>query len=108
MKHGYYPTDPLEAHRVDEILDAAGDVLGKAYTPHFAPEDQREAMYPDIFEKMLPNFLTKLDPYCAKGKFIAGGDDITIADFAVGGLYTNYLNNPSMSFAKDKWAAVLN
>ena len=41
------------------------------------------------------------------GKWVAGGDNLTIADFAVGGLYTNYCNNPAMSFAKDKWAALL-
>ena len=64
-------------------------------------------MYPEIFEKLMPGFLSKIDPYCAQGKFILGGDNMTIADFALGGLYTNYLNNPSMSFAKDKWAALL-
>ena len=62
MKHGYYPTDPEEAMKVDEILDASADVLGKVYKPHFAPEDAREAMYPDIFEKLVPNFLRVLEP----------------------------------------------
>ena len=38
-KHGFYPTDPMEAYRCDEMMDAYSDVIGKIYKPHFAPED---------------------------------------------------------------------
>jgi hypothetical protein len=30
-----------------------------------------------------------------------------VADFFIGGLYTNYINNKNVGFAKDKWATCL-
>ena len=66
-KYGYYPEDPLQAFKCDELCDTYLDIIGKIYIPFFKPEDQREAMYPDIFDKILPNFLTRIDPLCAKG-----------------------------------------
>jgi len=35
------------------------------------------------------------------------GDDLSIADFWIGGLYTNYINNPHVGFAKESWKATL-
>lgn len=32
---------------------------------------------------------------------------MTIADFWVGNIYTNFINNPEVTFAKDKWPTVL-
>ena len=105
--HGFYPKDdPLAAFHVDDMVDAYGDVIGKVYTPFFAPEDKREAMYPDIFEKHLPKFLNYVDANCAKGQFICG-DKLTIADFCIGGMYTNFFANPAVGFAAEKWTAVL-
>ena len=74
--------------------------------PFFKQENEREAMYPEIFDKVLPGFLTRIDPLCAKGQFLVG-DKLTCADFWIGGLYTNFFNNADIGFAKDRWAAVL-
>ena len=103
-RHGYYPTDDFEAQRVDELLDRYMDVMSKVYMPHFA--EDKEALYPNIFEKLIPSFLKEIDAACAKGEFICG-PKITIADFAVGGLYTNYCANEHITFAKDKFAQIL-
>ena len=35
------------------------------------------------------------------------GNKLTIADFWIGGLYTNLINNPNKTFAHDKWDKVL-
>jgi len=82
-KYGYYPADPLEAFKSDEISDTYLDIMGKVYPPFFKPEDQREAMYPEIFDNILPKFLTRIDPLCAKGQFIVS-DKLCCADFWIG------------------------
>ena len=63
-------------------------------------------MYPNIFNNVLPGLLKAIDARCAEGGFIAG-ENLTCADFCIGGLYTNYLANKDVSFAPEKWAAVL-
>ena len=35
------------------------------------------------------------------------GDKLTCADFWIGGLYTNYANNPNC-YTPERWAALLN
>ena len=47
-----------------------------------------------------------IKPHCEKGEFLVG-DKLTIADFALGGIYTNYLANEHISFAKDRFAEFL-
>ena len=63
-------------------------------------------MYPEIFDNILPKFLTRIDSVCAKGQFLCGGE-LKCADFWIGGLYTNFFNNPDIGFAKDRWTALL-
>ena len=107
MKHGFYPEDPMEAFRCDEMMDAYNDVIGKIYTPHFAnSQEAKEAKYPEIFDTVMPNLLKAIDAQCAKGEFIAG-KNLTAADFCIGGLYTNYLANKDISFAPEKWSGLL-
>ena len=103
-RHGYYPTDDMQAHKCDEMLDRYNDVLSAVYKPHFAKD--KEPMLPNIFEKVLPTYLKEIDATCAKGEFICG-PKLTIADFAIAGLYTNYLANENISFAKEQFAAIL-
>jgi len=106
MKYGYYPTDPMEAFKSDELSDYYLDIMGKVYPPFFKPEDQREAMYPEIFDNVLPKFLDLIDPHCAKGQFIVG-EKLCVADFWIGGLYTTFFSNPAVGFAKDRFDAIL-
>lgn len=62
-------------------------------------------MFPEIFD-MINNFLTEIDGNLTKSKFLCG-DNLTIADFTIGALYTNYVANPHTTFAKDRFAKVL-
>ena len=99
-KHGYYPEDALQAFKCDEHIDRYNDVLSAVYKPHF--EKDKDAMIENIVKKVLPIYLKQIDEICAKGEFICG-PKITIADFAIGGLYSNYLANENISFAKDQF-----
>ena len=47
-----------------------------------------------------------VEPLCAKGEWLTG-PDLTIADFWIGALYTNYINNPNITFAQEKWPTCL-
>ena len=104
--HGYYPSDPRQALEVDYLLEGYEALLGVIYKPFFAKPEDREAMYPNIFEKALPKLLGVVEPLCEKGQFLVG-DKLTVADFWIGGLYTNFINNKSIGFAADKFAAAL-
>ena len=87
-------------------MDEYQTLFGKLVTPHFAADEAaKEAMYPGIFDVALPAFLKAIDAECAAGAFLVG-DSLTTADFCIGGIYTNYVNNSGVSFAADKWAQI--
>ena len=100
--HGYYPEDAKTAYQVDRVIDDFNDILGLIYKPHFN-KDQDPT---DIFEKILPKYLKTIEERCASNEFLVG-EKMTIADFAIGQLYTNYLANENISFAPERWNAVL-
>ena len=59
MKHGYYPTDPMEAYKCDSLIDGYMDVLGKIYKPHFkADGPEKDEAIKEIFEKLIPGFVS--------------------------------------------------
>ena len=62
--YGYYPEDPKEAQLCDQLIDEYEPVLKKAYMPHFSvgKPEKMEAMLPEIFDDLIPNFLTRIDP----------------------------------------------
>ena len=106
--HGYYPTDPMEAYEVDCMLDGYEDILGKLVKPAFTPENEREALYDGIFNKekgTLTKFLRVCEPMCAKGEWLCG-PKLTVADFWIGGMYTNLINNEHC-FGREHWDACL-
>ena len=107
MMYGYYPEDPDLAWECDALMDGYNDIIGKLYPPFFKKtEEEKEAMYPEIFDKILPKFLDIIEPICERNDFLCG-DDLTIADFWIGGLFTNFMANDNVGFAKDKWTATL-
>ena len=54
---------------------------------------------------MVPNFLKHVEGRLANSKFLVG-DDLTIADFWIGGFYTNYAANPIV-YAPERWSALM-
>ena len=104
--HGYYPTDARQALEVDYLLEGYEALLSVIYKPHFAKPDEKDALIANIFDNAMPKLLSVVEPLCAKGEFLVGSK-LTIADFFIGGLYTNYINNKNVTFAHDKWPTCL-
>merc|ERR1740138_1255673 len=100
-KHGYYPEDPLEAHKVDYLIDCYNDkFLGIAINSAL-PVQLLEAPFPNPLSKAIPDWIDFLEPYLDNGKFLCG-DSLTIADFLIGGLYVNTIVKD-----KTKWTELL-
>ena len=107
MQHGYYPKDPMEAYRCDEMLETVRDVVGNIYKPFFINDPAaKEEKCVEIFTSLLPKWLNLIDPYLAKGQFIAG-PKLSSADFFVGGIYCNFFTNKACPFGGDRWNELL-
>ena len=104
QKHGFYPSDPMAAFHVDEMICAWSDIIAKLYSPFFAQGDDKAAKIKELFETQLPGFLKVIDAQCAKGEMMVG-QDLTAADFFIGGIWTNYVGNPDVGFEKAQWEA---
>jgi glutathione S-transferase len=59
-------------------------------------------MCDNVFDNILPKFLNHVEPLLANGQYLFG-ENITTADFWIGGLYTNFIANPDVGFAKERW-----
>mmetsp|Transcript_22474 Transcript_22474/g.38793 ORF Transcript_22474/g.38793 Transcript_22474/m.38793 type:complete len:207 (+) Transcript_22474:114-734(+) len=81
-----YPSDPLTALKVDEILHALVDFNMISIAAGFnAPnEEQKKIMQEDLVATSIPKFIGGVEKLLAKhnGKF-AVGDQITVADLLV-------------------------
>jgi len=83
---GLYPTDPLEALYVDQVLDTIAEVID-LLGPSFREQDQDKklAMRKDLVDNKAPKFLAALNKWSASGHIVGG--KITIADINLFGLY---------------------
>ena len=107
QQHGYYPSDAKLAYDCDSLVDLYQDLLPKLCAPCYTKDEAaKPALVAEIFEKLLPNFLKQVEPICARGEFLVG-DSLTIADFWIGGLYTNFCTNEAVGCAKEQWATAL-
>eukprot|EP00355_Strombidium_rassoulzadegani_P007574 CAMPEP_0168625292 /NCGR_PEP_ID=MMETSP0449_2-20121227/9917_1 /TAXON_ID=1082188 /ORGANISM="Strombidium rassoulzadegani, Strain ras09" /LENGTH=91 /DNA_ID=CAMNT_0008667003 /DNA_START=373 /DNA_END=645 /DNA_ORIENTATION=+ len=64
-------------------------------------------MVTEIFEVHLPKLMDYLEPKCRQTKTFLVGNKLTIADFIVGGLYTNLANNPHVGYGGQRWVEFL-
>ena len=83
---GLYPTDPLEALKVDEVIDALGDISKKLSASASLPEPERIAARQKLSQEFIKPHLTLVE------KRVSFGTEnklITIADLVV----ANDLNN---------------
>jgi glutathione S-transferase len=82
---GLYPSDPIEAMKVDMVMDQLEDT-GKSMKPAYIEKDpvKRKAMIADIIENDLPGPCSVLDKFISKqgGRF-ACGSSMTIADLLI-------------------------
>ena len=91
-EHGYYPEDPVEAHKVDYLIDSFYDKFVGLAVNSVLPSPLLEFEFSLVFNDAIPDFLDFLEPYLKEGKFICG-DKLTTADFVIGGFYTNMITN---------------
>mmetsp|Transcript_6087 Transcript_6087/g.9519 ORF Transcript_6087/g.9519 Transcript_6087/m.9519 type:complete len:204 (+) Transcript_6087:69-680(+) len=79
---GLYPSDALEALKVDQILDAAEDTLG-ALRPSFSAKDEEKklSMRKEFMENAFPRYVSGIESL-VEGKW-AVGDKMTIADLVL-------------------------
>ena len=105
-KHGYYPQDPELAYQCDYLVDRYQDIGTTIYKPQFMKDEaeKAEAVKKQV-EELLPRFLDEIGDRLESGWLV--GDKITIADFFIGGLYTNYLANDAITFGKESWPTIL-
>ena len=80
---GHYPTDPLAAARVDELLDAANEITLKV-SPTMREKDpgRRSAMRAELATVTFPEWLGRVEGRVDDGEFLVG-DALTIADLAL-------------------------
>jgi glutathione S-transferase len=84
---GIYPSDPVTALKVDEIVDACSGV-SNLLTPSFKEKDEekKKAMRIELVETAFPDILSKIDKRLELFGGSAGwavGDSLTIADIEV-------------------------
>lgn len=72
--------------------------------------EEKEEMLKKIFEQALPKFLDVIEPLAAKanadGKWLCT-DNLSIADFWIGNIYTNFINEKELTFGLDQFAKCL-
>ena len=101
IRHGYYTEDAIIAWEIDSIIDYSQGIYSKL--SNFASVSMSESVNDTVakaflyewkkFGKTINQRLVKHDK-----KFIAGTDNITIADFACGALFYQFTNNKSSIF----------
>ena len=101
--HGYYPGDPVLAAQADALIDTYSEFFGKFTAPFSLKGDEQQQAMKEILETHLPKLMALLEPNL-DGTWLVG-DKISTADFHIGGIYTNYMNNPALGYCKDEWAA---
>ena len=82
---GLYPTDPIEALRVDELLDAIIDIRTKISPTYSLPEAERIAARQKLVQDFIKPHLMKIECRITHPSFsgYAVGNKLTIADLAL-------------------------
>ena len=81
--HGYYPTDPFQASLVDMIIDTFEEV----YIGMLRATSSKKIK--KLFNETIPRVMKILEGFFNSGWLVQ--DKLSIADFYIGGFYTNYI-----------------
>lgn len=87
---GLYPSDPLEALRVDEVVDTMSDVMLAAFSYYGPDQGKLQNARHAFVEKDIPRYLGTLDGRIKankKGPFFLG-HQVSIADLKITQLFT--------------------
>lgn len=82
---GLYPADPIEALRVDELLESVIDIRSKISATYSLPEPEKIAARKKLAEEFIMPHLMRIDCRVQTGGFngFAVGDKLTIADLVL-------------------------
>lgn len=87
---GLYPSDPLEALRVDEVVDTMSDTMLAAFS-YYGPDQSKLQKARHLFvEQDIPRYLGTLDDRIKaskRGPFFLG-DQVSIADLKITQVFT--------------------
>merc|ERR1712178_21772 len=86
------------AWKIDSMIDAWVDLLIAGAQSIFAPEDKREEILSEYVAKHYTTFYKMIEGRIEEGKFIAGTDNITIADCVLGAEIYKHIRNPDGKF----------
>jgi len=86
---GLYPADPVEALRVDELLDAVIDIRTKISPTYALPDAERIAARQKLVETFIRPHLERMESRVGKSGF-AVGSSLTIADLALANDISGY------------------
>ena len=71
------------------------------------PPEGLDSVTKNSFEVVIPAFLQRLNPlFESPGKFMFG-DNLSYADFWIGGMYVNNFTNPNIIWGKGEWEKLL-
>jgi glutathione S-transferase len=84
--HGYYPSDPEEAWKVDSTIDSCEDYFNNYFKFQFEKDEEKKKALWENYTKFLPIWLTAIEKRLTSNEsqnYIVGSK-ATIADFALG------------------------
>ena len=93
--HGYYPSDPESAWRVDSTIDACEDYFNIYFKTVFEKDPEVKAKLTENFLKFVPVWLDAIEKRISSNesqKFIVGSK-MTIADIALAAVGFNLILN---------------
>lgn len=72
-------------------------------------EGAKPKMVEDLFNTYLPKVMKLVEHQLNNngGKQFLFGNKLSIADFWIGQIYTNYFNNPAVAYGADRWTEAL-
>ena len=103
-KLGFYPQDPLLAHRCDYTVAAFSDVNNKLWDAG-ASTDDTAAKVGKVVSEEYPKFLDKIEAGLGRMTYLAG-EKLSVADFWVGAWYCDWVTNDNSPF-KAMWEPVM-
>ena len=86
---GFYPEDPLLAHRCDYVVAIYDDLFtntGHAFFGKYKDDAEKKEAVGKAVNELVPKFLDKLEPSLGKMTWLAG-EKLSVADFWVGSYY---------------------
>lgn len=100
-EHGFYPSDSMDASKADYYIKAWSTVSSKLFTPPFISDEKKEESINEAFS-VVTDFIQKHDYVFVKGGWLIGSK-MSVADLAIGSIYTNFFTNPVIEYGKPRF-----